>query len=240
MSDTHYAIIVAMEREIAALVKGWDVYLGNRQKFFERKDAIVVCGGLGAAAAQDATEAVIARRSPQIIVSAGYAGALTNSLAPGDIVVPAEVVDANTFERFTALKGSGVLVSGSSVAGTAAKRDFAARYKADAVDMEAAAVARTARTLGRDFLAVKAISDELDFEMPSMDRFISSTGEFQSTRFALHTALHPSLWPAVRKLARNSHRASLRLCAALDHLISGQDPATLISDSAHAGRGLVH
>lgn len=239
MSGTRYAIVVAMEREIAPLVRGWQVFLGNSQKFFERGDVIIVCGGLGPAAAKDAAEAVIARRDPKTLVSAGYAGALTSGLAAGDLMTPAEIIDTRTGEHFSTSQGLGTLVSASGVAGAAGKRALAQRFHADAIDMEAAAVARAARTQGRHFLAVKAISDELDFELPPMDRFISATGEFQTARFAFHSLLHPSLWPAVRKLSRNSQRASLTLCAALEHLINGKDPATLISVPGHAGKGVV-
>ena len=239
MSGTRYAIVVAMEREIAPLVKGWQVYLGNSQTFFERGDAIVVCGGIGPAAAQDAAEAVIARRDPEILVSAGYAGALTSTLQPGDLVTPAEIIDGHSGERFTTNRGSGTLISTTGVASANEKRALAQRFSAEATDMEASAVARVALTNRREFIALKAISDELDFELPPIDRFISGRGDFQTARFALHAALHPSLWPAVRKLSRNSQRASLTLCSALEHLINGKDPAALISAPADAGRGVV-
>jgi adenosylhomocysteine nucleosidase len=239
MSGTRYAIVVAMEREIAPLVRGWQVFLGNSQKFFERDDAIVVCGGLGPAAAKDAAEAVIARRDPKILVSAGYAGALTSALGAGDLVIPAEIINAQTGEHFATSQGSGTLLSTSGVASPSGKRALAQSFRAESIDMEAAAVARVARAQRRDFLAVKAISDELDFELPPMDRFISANGAFQTARFAFHAALHPSLWPTIRKLARNSQRASLTLCSALEHLINGKDPAALISAPAHAGTGVV-
>jgi adenosylhomocysteine nucleosidase len=173
------------------------------------------------------------------LVSAGYAGALTSTFAPGDLVTPAEIIDAHTGEQFATSQGSGILVSTSGVASVNDKRALAKRFSAQATDMEAAAVARVAQAHGREFITLKAISDALDFELPPMDRFISANGDFQTARFAIHAALHPSLWPAIRKLARNSQRASLTLCSALEHLISCKDPAALISSPAHAGRGVV-
>jgi adenosylhomocysteine nucleosidase len=239
MSAIRFGIVVAMEREIAPLIKGWRIYLGNRQKFFEHEEAMVVSGGLGPVAAQDAAEALIARRSPEILVSAGFGGALVRGRNAGDVFVPAEVVDAASGGRFKTLSGSGVLVSSNEVLTGETKRDYATRFGADVVDMEAATVARVAQQHGCKFLAVKAISDELDFDMPRMDRFISPDGEFHTLRFALHTALHPSLWSSARKLAGNSQRASLRLSAALDHLINGKDPSTLESVPARLTREVV-
>lgn len=228
-----------MEREIAPLVKGWKVYLGNRQKFMEHGETIVVFSGVGRAAAEDATEAVITRRDPEIIISAGYAGALTPNLKAGALVVPEEVVDAASGERFRTLGRSGVLISAASVLSREAKREYASRFHADVVDMEAAAVAVVAKRRERKFLAIKAVSDELDFQMPPMDRFVSPAGKFRTARFAVYAGLHPSLWPDIRTLARNSQGASLTLVAALAHLIIRRDPTELISSSLHVGREVV-
>ena len=71
--------------------------------------------------------------------------------------------------------GHGVLVSAAGVAGVEQKAKLAESYGAQAVDMEAAAVARGAQAQGVGFLAVKAISDESDFHMPALDRFVDET-----------------------------------------------------------------
>ncbi len=75
--------------------------------------------------------------------------------------------------------GEGVLVSVATVAGVEQKEKLAKSYGAQAVDMEAAAVAKGAEARGVAFSAVKVISDEVDFELPSMERFISVDGQFQ-------------------------------------------------------------
>jgi hypothetical protein len=54
---------------------------------------------------------------------------------------------------------------------------------------------------------VKAISDEADFAMPPMQKFLNAAGEFQSGKFALWAALRPWQWPRIAALARNSRRA---------------------------------
>ena len=78
--------------------------------------------------------------------------------------------------------------------------------------MEAAAVARAAQSHRLPFLAVKAISDDLNFELPEISRFIRG-GQFDTTRFLLHIAVCPWLWLRVIHLARNTHIASENLCA---------------------------
>jgi adenosylhomocysteine nucleosidase len=93
----------------------------------------------------------------------------------------------------------------------AQKLKLARAYGAQAVDMEAAAVARGAQARGVAFGAYKVISDDSDFEIPAMDRFIRE-GKFRALAFVIYTAIRPWLWRRVIRLARNSSRAAETLC----------------------------
>jgi hypothetical protein len=79
-------------------------------------------------------------------------------------------------------------------------------------------VARSAEARRQEFTAVKAISDEMDFEFPAMARFVDAEGKFSEGRFAGYAAIRPWLWPRVIRLAQNSNRASRALCAYLGTL----------------------
>jgi adenosylhomocysteine nucleosidase len=216
MNDrTQVAIVAAMEREIAPLVRGWEMILGPRYHYYERDNVIVVCGGIGTQCAREAAETVTTFRQPTVLISAGLAGALDESLAVGSVVFPTKVLRDDDGQTFTIDGGAGTLVSVRSVMGPARKRVLAQKYSARAVDMEAAAVAEVAKAKGVRFLAVKAISDEVDFELPPMNRFIGANGEFHTVRFAIHAALHPGLWPALARLKRNSDIAVKALCDTL-------------------------
>jgi hypothetical protein len=116
-------------------------------------------------------------------------------------------------------QGQGVLVSFGSVASPEQKEKLRVSFGAQAVDMEAAAVGRAAEARGTGFAVVKVISDEFDFNFPSMERFVDSNGQFLERRFAWFTALRPWLWRQVAQLARNSNRASLALCDELQKMI---------------------
>jgi adenosylhomocysteine nucleosidase len=89
------------------------------------------------------------------------------------------------------------------------------KYGADAVDMEAYSVADVARIYRILFRAIKVISDERDFPMPPMGRFISEQGRFRTGSFIIYSLIRPWIWPTVVNLARNSHRAADALCARL-------------------------
>jgi len=216
------AIVAALAREVRPLIRHFSVtereHSGRRFQFFENGDVVVVCGGIGEVAARRAAEAVIAIFEPKLVCSAGFAGALQVSLKVGDVIRPRVVVNAGDGSRATLGGGEGVLVSFGSVANPAQKAKLCESFEAQAVDMEAAAVARAAEARGIEFAVVKAISDEVDFEFPSMERFVDSQGRFSELRFALFAALRPWLWPRMLRLARNSKRASRSLCRVLAEL----------------------
>jgi len=159
-----------------------------------------------------AAEAVIAIYAPTMIYSVGFAGSLDTMLKVGAVIQPAEVIDARDGSRVGVNGGTGLLVSFGSVAGPAQKAKLQESFGAQAVDMEAAAVARAAQLRGVEFRAVKSISDEFDFWFPATEQFVDSTGSFQQGRFAVYAALRPWLWPKLRTLAVNSNLASRALC----------------------------
>lgn len=223
---TKIAIVAALEREVHPLVRNWHSTLveheGRHFTFYESNYAVAVCGGIGAEAARRAAEAAVVKYSPQLIISAGIAGSLTPELHVGETIFPSLVIDSQDGSRHeTAIKdapvaktplGRTTLVTSRQIASAAQKQQLAKSYGAHAVDMEGAAVARAAMTHKLPFLAVKSISDEYDFEMPEMSRFVRD-GKFQDKRFAFHVALRPWLWLQVFRLARNTRIASENLCA---------------------------
>lgn len=211
-SKSKIAIVAAVEREVSALVKGWTrierEYDGRRFRFFEQQDTVLVCGGIGADAARRASAAIIALYRPTLLQSVGFAGALQAEMRIGDILSPAVVIDARDGSRIEIAGGNGVLLTFMAVADKKQKLNLAQAYAAQAVDMEAAAVAAAARANGIEFRAIKVISDELDFEMPETARFIDHQGRFKTASFAFFVALRPRLWAPVTRLARNSRKAA--------------------------------
>lgn len=225
MSDSaKVAIVAALEREVRALVKRWRMtereYEGRRFRFFESGETVLVCGGIGAEAARRATEAVIALYQPVLVQSVGFAGALDPRLKVGEVFSPSRVIDARDGSSIETGTGFGVLVSAAAIADAEQKERLKQAYGAQAVDMEAAAVARGAQARGVRFMAVKAISDESTFAMPAMDRFVRGDGQFQTGKFVAFAALRPWLWSRLTQLARNGAKASRALCAELHRSIN--------------------
>ena len=148
-------MVAALEREIRLLVKDWRrverEYDGRRFKFFENGQAVLVCGGIGADRARRAAEAVIALYGPGLVLSVGFAGGLDPALKVGDIFYPSRVVDVCDGSSVETGAGRGVLVSVAGIADVEQKAKLAQSYGAQAVDMEAAAVARGAQARGIRF-----------------------------------------------------------------------------------------
>lgn len=232
------AIISAMEREISPLLKTWKrgtIRDGSRVHGVWRSDvATYIASGIGGELALLATRALVAGERPDILISAGFAGALTRNLTVGETITPGTVIDSQTDERFPTQGGTGVLVSAAAIVGEGAKKQLGAKYTADAVDMEGAAVARVARENGIPFCAVKSISDELGFAMPPFNAYVTRDGKLALERFAAHVAFRPAYWPSLVQLARNAKKASLELSAALEHLLSTLSEKNTIPDLRQA------
>jgi adenosylhomocysteine nucleosidase len=233
------AIIAAMEREVASLVRGWKVrtleHAGRRYRLFENGKTVVVWGGIGADAARRATEAVIRDVQPGRVVSAGFAGALDESMHVGDLLEPRFVINAADGVRTDVGSGNGILVTSSSVADKEQKRRLAKAYGAHAVDMEAAAVAQGAEARGIDFGALKVVSDDSNFDMPVLDLFVAEDGVFRTGSFIWYVVMRPWLWVRTLRLARNSARAQRALFRALTDYLGRE---SLAQQPVAAGRNL--
>jgi adenosylhomocysteine nucleosidase len=217
-------IVSAMERELGPLLKGWDRGVlkdegGREFSIWKRGSTTYIQSGIGRNPGIHATRCLLIHVETHIIVSAGFAGALTRELSVGDTITPGTVVDGQTGEVFDFVWGTGVLVSGGSIADEAGKRRLASIHAADAVDMEAASVASVAAQRGVLCCAVKSISDELGFAMPPLNAYVNEDGSVAVERFAAHVVVRPSYWPSLIQLAKNSKRAAVELSKALEHLL---------------------
>jgi adenosylhomocysteine nucleosidase len=220
------AIIAALEHELRPLIRHWPQtkahHDGRDFIFYESPYAVAVCSGIGPEPGRRASEAVIAKYSPALVISAGIAGSLTPDLRVGETIFPASIIDAHDSScHETAIQNAPIgstplaktiLVSSPEIASAEQKLKLGKDYGAHAVDMEGASVARAAEAHGLPFIAIKTISDEVDFELPEMMPFFRD-GQFQTAAFVLHISVRPWLWLRVFRLARNTKIASENLCA---------------------------
>jgi adenosylhomocysteine nucleosidase len=196
------AMIAALPREVKPLVRGWkEQRLPGKIVVYSNDFAVV---------------AALSVRPASVLISVGLAGACDPALRVGDIVRAGLVVDSRTGERFGDAQLPQVLVSAAGIASVREKARLYASYRASAVDMEAAAVARAAQMRGLSFKAIKAISDDAAFELKELARFGTQDGQFREAAFAAYVAVRPHLWTKLFQLAGNGHRAIAALTAELE------------------------
>ncbi len=222
--------MAALEREVWPLVKDWPRretdFAGRGYRFFEQEATAVVCGGIGSEAARRATEAIIELYRPRLVISAGFAGGLDPALAVGDALRPRHVLNGADGSRTDSGSGEGVLISFPHVAGPEQKAKLRRAYGAQAVDMEASAVAESAQAHNVKFMACKVISDTSSSSLAPFDRFVGHDGKFHVLRFLGYVAVRPWLWWKVERWARETARAATNLCAALAELCAEKVPGS--------------
>jgi adenosylhomocysteine nucleosidase len=222
---TRVAIIAAMPGELKPIVRGWPHSTRGAIRFWalrnEEEEWIAACAGAGRDAAMRAFAGIEDGGPIDLVISIGWAGALTSECEAGQAYNVAGVIDARTGERFNCDAGAGPhwLATSPRVADETEKRRLAATYKTALVDMEAAAVARLAAMRGIPFYAIKGVSDPLDAQLPDFNRFIDANGQFQTPRFVLFALLRPWIWPSLIEMGENSRKASQSIAEQLHELL---------------------
>lgn len=233
------AIIAALPGELKPLVsKGFKV--ASVQQRYARKwnmsmgdDVwIAVCAGMGADAARRAFAEAECEGPIGLMLSVGWAGALTNDLAAGATYIPTAVVDAQTGERYDLAHGCRedlILVSTVRVAPQPEKLRLAATYRASLADMESAALVRLGEARGIPVCCLKAVSDDLGEALPDFNLFTDSMGQMRMRAFLLHVLLRPRHWPALVRLGRASKRGAQTLAGAIFTFLTGPHDANQLN-----------
>ncbi len=156
------------------------------------------------------------------LISFGLAGGLDPALAPGVVLVPAAVLlDAERWDADGALlqrlggATPGVLYGGGEVvASAAAKAALLARSGAVAVDLESAAVARTARRHALPFAALRAVCDGAARNLPRAALVaLDGAGRIGGLRVAWAAASRPWELADLVRLGGDAARARHALVA---------------------------
>ena len=169
-------IVVAMRIEARCLTNrrlpiGEIINLGNNSK-------ICLCGMGGNAARKAAIK--LQEEGATSLISFGVSGALDSKLRPGDLVLPQSVYNERLLpvslawrDRVQKCLPSNLRVIGGKLATSKKvltslneKCDFARITGASAVDLESGAIAKVAEDSDIPFLAIRVISDPIEFSPP--------------------------------------------------------------------------
>ena len=186
----------------------------------------VVLTGIGQQAATAAAAAVF-RDKPDLCIASGLAGGLCESLRVGDLVVPHRVsgpagasIACDPSAHALALDCGGhpidTLYSAPAIIVTAArKRELSAI--AEAVDMESRTILDESRHRDVPALAVRAISDIANVDLPfDLNEAVSPQGDIDRSRLVAALLRRPTAVPRLIRFGVLGHRAATALSAFLD------------------------
>jgi len=209
-------------------------------------DVIAVQTGIGAANAESAFQRVLQERRPDIVLSAGFGGALYEDAGIGDIVwssrsflirgdrtrehehiledaIPDSALGRRLKEvlcKRTAAREGSIITLSEMMKKSKIKEMIPGDLPFPVCDMETFYIAKLSHQNGVPFLAVRTITDRLDEDVPPA--LLAVTDETGHYRFSWALGLlltKPRLIPASVRLGINAARASKNLGKAVDSLV---------------------
>jgi nucleoside phosphorylase len=170
---------------------------------------------------------------PQVILSAGFSGALREDLKVGDVVLATDVADLQGNQWPATWPGGlppgewrpplhrGRLLSTDQLVATpAAKAALGRQTGAVAVDMETAVLARLCSRHPVPFGCVRVISDDVQTALAPELLSLGADGQVSPLRLLTTLVRKPGLTGAVWRLAKQTRRATDQLARALGELLT--------------------
>jgi adenosylhomocysteine nucleosidase len=245
----HIAIITAMPEETRAVLKVVESPEPHNMRGLKafhcrtpQHDLLLVESGMGFKNATAAAETLLGEPRPDLVISAGFCGALSPELRVGDVavstglcIVAGGVVQQVSVEVAAAARNfvvrqsaAGARVFASLFAGTPsimAKRELAPLLPPGApcpvVEMESAAIAIVAVENGIPFMGIRTVSDPADEELGfSLEEFTDRHLRVRPHRVALTILRKPWIIPQLMRLARNSRIAADSLSQSVARLLA--------------------
>ena len=249
MNET-IAILGAVSEEIAGIKREINISgrmrLDKSEAWFGKwhgKNIVLVRTGVGRKRAQNTTHQVINKFNPEVIISIGYAGALTEGLNVGDLFVASTILssesDSKSFEmgdpknlKWLELAKNtqppenfklkvGKLITVDMVVHTPeAKKELRNEFGAEAVEMETLEIALLTRANKIPFISIRGISDAVNHELIDSSSFLGSDGEISKLRAGWYVLTHPKSLKNVFSLRSNTQIATQNLTDFISRLVS--------------------
>lgn len=249
------AIIAAFKEEVEGYLKSAGFRVtdqDNAIRFYQSSsvpDVVVAEGGVGRQQAEVATEMIIKRYSPSLIICAGFAGGVKEGAGVGDLFIcdklyslegPApfwsresatekSLADAVVIDRL--LQDSGELEQGYEVSGCLSVPDLASgssmkdwigtSFPVSIIDMESYWVSEVAAAKGVRHVVVRSVSDPLEQTLPAfVSDVVSETRSPRWTRAAGYLLKRPLEARTLMRLAKQTRMAKNSLGKLLTILVS--------------------
>jgi adenosylhomocysteine nucleosidase len=216
----------SFERQTSGSAEYYAVRIGGA-------DVNVLLTGVGGKSAWLETTKIAWDCDVDVCISSGLAGALRTEYQLGDILAAKEVHAARWKRLVTSdekliqlaeehgAKAVGSFYSADRVIGLASeKRELGG--VADAVEMESGEVLYEASAFGAKVIAIRAISDAAEEDLPlDFNRVMTPAGEVSIPKVLSEVARHPMSVPALVRFGKQSREAAAKLGAFLDRYLEG-------------------
>lgn len=232
-------IVVALPEELSTLTAK---KIAKGEVIFISEKILVAFSGAGPINATTAAELLVAKGAKKLI-SWGCAGALTQQLKSGDLVLADNLLDAegcitisegismdwhaNTFQHLSAnlTVHAGLLVESIQIVSTSTDKQILHHQTgAIAVDMESIAIAKIASKHKHPYLVIRSIVDPVSLDLPpAISKSLNSQGDVVLRLLLLYILRHPAEIPALIKLGRHFNAATKTLkviAKQLDYLVN--------------------
>ena len=204
----------------------------------------VIQTGVGPDVARARVGAFLKQANPVLLISSGFAGATTDDLNPGDVILGENFcapewlpIARSAFARTNVRVGK--LATAPAVVDSATERQqLAINTGALAVDMETAAIADRCAEFSIPMLSLRAITDTPRFPLPAPPQVLFDL-EQQKTlapRLALYLATQPLAIARLISFAKRVSAARASLTAMLDLLLRSEPLTGATSGSRAASR----
>jgi adenosylhomocysteine nucleosidase len=194
-------------------------------------ELVVLLTGVGGRRAWAEATKVIWEGNVDICISSGLAGALREKHRPGEVLAAKEVHATNWKKVIPSDPGlldvatacgaklaDGFYSVNRILVHSSEKAELGAT--ADAVEMESGDIMLEAVAFGAKVIAIRAISDAVEEDLPvDFNRVTSEAGEVSIAKIVAQAAAHPGSIPALIRFGRQSRNAAEMLAVVLDACI---------------------
>ena len=194
-------------------------------------ELVVLLTGVGGRRAWAEATKVIWDGNVDVCISSGLAGALQAQHRPGDVLAAREVHATNWKKVIPS--DTDLLQVASACGAKVADAFYSADHvlvhssekselsaKADAVEMESGDIMLEAVAFGAKVIAIRAISDAVEEDMPvDFNRVTTESGDVSISKIVAQAAAHPGSIPALIRFGRQSRNAAEKLAIVLDACI---------------------
>ena len=245
-------LIAAMPQESDALlrcIKGWKrivlgPFRGARFRLMDR-ECLLATSGMGLKRAVDATRALLAGSSPQLLVSFGIAGAVNDDLNVGDVVVSGKtcLLDKGRPGKFQSLAAlseaawkaanqilqpdSARLVPGIAITtrGSQVILQQLGEMTHPVLEMETAGIAQVAAEMGIPLLSIRSVSDGPQSPIPfDLEAILDEKDNLRIGKLFMLVLCRPQLIFKSRQMMQHSRKAADHAARALVAVLSQPGP----------------